>query len=594
MRIKLSKALFLRFLFLPASCFLLCSVHNYTDYFARLHASGDFAHFTQEMFCHAAASSTLTLHYTLEHPEKYGISNTPVTFGRTDETSLILDSNASAQEYLKELSHIPVRCLSEAEQQTYDTLTLYLENEKDASNYNFYQEPLGATLGVQAQLPILLAEYRFCTEQDVENYLNLLARTDAYFTAILNYEAAKSARGLFMSDSTAASIIRQCQAFAHISLKQHFLVTTFEERLKELSSLNESQRQVYCSRNRSMLRHHVIPAYELLAEGLQKLKGTGQNDQGLCYFPQGRAYYEYLVRAQTGSWLPLAGIEKRIRTQLLGDIQRSRDILLAHPQLLQNASYDGLPSAPDEILRNLQAEMQSDFPAVSHVDYEIKYVDKALEAYLSPAFYLTPPIDDQNTNVIYINNGTAYSPLALYTTLAHEGYPGHLYQNTSSQFSRFPIRNLLNFGGFTEGWATYTEMESYRYAARTMSDENAKLITDLQKYQRSVSLAISSLVDIGVHYHGYSREEVAQLLEHLGFTDRAAATALYDAVIEAPANYLKYYLGCLTFRDLCTYCERSYPTKFDLRDFHRKILEIGPCPFPVLEKYIKAYYEELT
>lgn len=127
--------------------------------------------------------------------------------------------------------------------------------------------------------------------------------------------------------------------------------------------------------------------------------------------------------------------------------------------------------------------------------------------YLSPAFYLIPPIDDTAHNVIYINPASNYNALELYTTLAHEGYPGHLYQTvTFEEHNTEPLRSILSFGGYTEGWATYVEMYSFSTWA-----ENPTLASLYQK-DRSLMLGIASLLDIGIHYHGYSRSQVAQFL----------------------------------------------------------------------------------
>lgn len=134
------------------------------------------------------------------------------------------------------------------------------------------------------------------------------------------------------------------------------------------------------------------------------------------------------------------------------------------------------------------------------------------------------------------------------------------------------------------------EMESYDYALPDSASGAAKAEAEYRRLNRSVMLGLSSLLDICIHYRGYTREQTAAFLKSLGFTNPDSADAIFDAIIEAPANYTKYYLGYLSFLDLRSYCSQNWPEAFDTKDFHRQILQIGPAPFPVVEKYLKLYY----
>lgn len=328
--------------------------------------------------------------------------------------------------------------------------------------------------------------------------------------------------------------------------------------------------------------NHVIPAYHLLIQGLTKLKGTGSNVGGLCNLKDGKAYYEYLIRANTGSYDSIQTIEKRLQQQLQSDFGELRDLIKKNPALLSTASPGAqIPTDPKAILTDLQSKLTKDFPAPPQVSYDVKYVHKSLEEFLSPAFYLTPPLDNLSQNIIYINQASNYTPLELYTTLAHEGYPGHLYQTIySSNAGSNEVRSLLNFGGYIEGWATYVEFYSY-----SLADIDPD-IAALYRLNRSIMLGISSTLDIAINYHGYSRAEVAKYLAQLGFTNPQTADSFYNAILEAPTNYLKYYVGCLNFIDLRDAVKAEQGDNFSLKDFHKRILEIGPAPFPVLYKYL--------
>ena len=247
---------------------------------------------------------------------------------------------------------------------------------------------------------------------------------------------------------------------------------------------------------------------------------------------------------------------------------------------------------PELIVTTLETSIFQDFPPISSVDFEIRSVHKSMEEFLSPAFYLTPPMDTGTPNVIYINHGRQISNLELFTTLAHEGFPGHLYQTI--YFGRqnpSHIRYLIDYSGYVEGWATYVESYAYSYAASYLSPEEASAYTRLSWLNRSVNLCIYSLLDVGIHYRGWTPAQAARFLNLFGIRDAHVTAEIYRYIAETPANYLKYYVGYLNFLDLKEEQQALLGENFDLKAFHQQILSIGPVQFPVLRKYINETLE---
>ena len=161
-----------------------------------------------------------------------------------------------------------------------------------------------------------------------------------------------------------------------------------------------------------------------------------------------------------------------------------------------------------------------DFPAIpQQTGCTVKYVDEALEPYSAPAFYMVPPIDDMAENTIYINRLDTAEGLSLFTTLAHEGYPGHLYQTVYSgsylrSIGASPLRSILSYGGYTEGWATYTELLSYDYAIRLTKDMHpeTEALYLAEKQNRQIQLCLYSILDIFIHYKGAPYERDCEIL----------------------------------------------------------------------------------
>lgn len=245
--------------------------------------------------------------------------------------------------------------------------------------------------------------------------------------------------------------------------------------------------------------------------------------------------------------------------------------------------------------------MTKEFPSLKEVTEgempvcTVKSISKNLEEYCSPAFYLTPPLDDIHENVIYINRKNNPRGVELYTTLAHEGYPGHLYQTVYSQLffrknNTNLIRSLLNYGGYVEGWAMYVELEAYNYAKSIMKAKmpEAEMLYEIYKLDRQIQLSLYSLVDIAIHYEGAGYSQVHKMLSSVGISTPATTRSIYEYIVEEPTNYLKYYLGYLEIRNLKQEARTLWGNAYSDYRFHKFYLENGPADFTNLELQLKS------
>lgn len=533
-----------------------------------------FRQFTKQLFCQELSSNTISLHYTLKNPKEYDIRENEVTFGTfpTDNKNL-LASVENLEEVLKTFDY---NKLSVENSLTYDVLKCYLNMTERDADYILYDEPMGLVSGVQTQLPVILSEYPFYEQSDVDTYLQLMKTTPEYFASLLKFEQKKSKAGLFMSDKMAEQVIEQCKAFRDMG-ENNYLYSTFAERVQTVTSLSDKQKSDYIQKNARMMKAYVLPAYDNLICAIEKLKGSGKNEQGLCYLPKGKDYYEQVVEASTGSTRSVEEIRDMTRRQMTEDLEAMERVMKISEKEV-NAS---IPQNPTSILQDLQTKISTSFPKLPDTTYEVKYVPKAMQEHLSPAFYMIPAIDAYNENVIYVNEAQIGNTMALFTTLAHEGYPGHLYQTVYfANTNPDPIRTVLNFGGYVEGWATYAEMCSY-YLAPLTKDQ----ATLLQK-NSSIVLGLYTLADIGIHYDGWSREDAVAFYKKYGIGDEDNVNRIYDLILGSPGNYLKYYVGYVEFLELKKDWVKEYGSQASQKEFHKAVLDIGPAPFKVVEKYI--------
>ena len=553
-------------------------------------ANADFDDFTREIFTDAVSTDALTLHLELKDPSAYDIDLDTIDLGRINLQNPIdtFVSDISTDALRQELHDFDYEELTEKQQQTYDILDEFLETEQtyDSKTLFYYPEYLSSTSGTQSLLPVMMSEYAFYSPADVDDYLLLLQDFPDCFNNILDYEQEKADAGLFMSDESADEVIASCQSFIE-DPDNNMLIEVFPEKLESVSGLSDSDKADYIKRNDQAVHDYVIPAYQSLIKGMEALKGSGTNENGLCYFDHGKEYYEYLVKSQTGSDKTPEELIEWLDDTLQNTMVQMALLLSSDDSLADklDEDIDISENDPKTILQTLQSSLKEDFPDAVSSQYTLKYVPESLEDSMNPAFYMIPPVDVTDSNVIYLNNSQITDNLSLFTTLAHEGYPGHLYQQSAfSATDPDPLRQAMNFLGYVEGWATYAENMSYTW---TGLDDNLARCLQLNQ---DITLALYGRIDLGIHYEGWTTDDVTEFLSDYGLDDAETVHAVFRAIVSDPASYLPYCIGYMEFKELRDDIEETMGDDFNLKEFHQCILNIGPCSFDVLEKYIQKDY----
>lgn len=543
-------------------------------------STSSFSEFCTTLFREEMKSNTMNLHFTLKDPKAAGIDSYEITLG-----SLSGDSPHNQARQLKKLSEelkkYSHRSLKGKDRLTCRLLSDYISRQQNLAAYPYYDEPLTPSGGVTSQLPVLLAEYTFRNTRDIKDYLGLLSQMDTYFLGILDYEQKKADAGLFMSDEACLKVIEGCEVFTEHP-DDNFLIDTFSNRLNAMDGLTDTQKNAYLKQHSKVLSDHVIPAYSQMIKELTMLLGRGHNNWGLCNFPEGKAYYEAVVSADTGCDDSVEDLFSQIAKARREDLTFCQNLLENNPKLAsQSPKPDAALKEENAMISRLQKEILTDFPAPPQTEVEICHVDPAPSEYLAPAFYITAPIDDISHNRIYINDAKNNTDIYYFTTLAHEGYPGHLYQTIcTSSYGAPEVLSLLNYPGYTEGWATYTEMQSFYYAG--LDPDLASLL----QHNQAATLSLYATADIGIHYFGWEKEKNAAFWSEYGVDDTATVKRITDLILEEPGNYLKYYVGYLKFRQMREQLALENKS-FSVSAFHEAILRTGPSPFSVLEETVR-------
>ena len=545
----------------------------------------DFDALIQQIFRDEVTSDSFTLNYTLKAKENYGITQEKPTLGEYSlkemKNSLVISENRVAT-----LETYDYEKLTKEQKLIYDTIYLLSKQNLEAADFLEYTECLGPTTGIQTQLPVYFAEYSLRSKNDVDTYLELLNLVPAYFKEILSFEQMKAKKGIFMSETTAQAIIDQCNDFVS-KTEQNYLITIFAGKLLSVADMTDTEKSTYEQKNKELVLNAVIPAYKNLAEGLKELIGSSKNQKGLCYLEKGKEYYSYLVKAKTGSDRSIKEIEHILDNKIEELKKKIAKVISDTPDVYyqaQKAEYTY--NTPQTAMEHLKKAIQKDFPALDEsIGYELKYVDASLEESMSPAFYLTPAIDDYKNNVIYINRNKRYDLSKAFTTIGHEGYPGHLYQTCYFQSQNpSPLRSMINVAGYTEGWGTYAELYGYDLAG--LKKDVAKLL----KENTLITLCLYAKADIGIHYKGWDQKKLQRYLTDFGFS-KSNMMAIYQSLLAEPASYMPYTIGYLEIDDLLKDAKKQLGRKFVLKDFHKFFLSLGPVPFTVANDRMQGWIE---
>lgn len=576
------------FLITAAMIFTGCNSQNTTS------DDKSFETFLNNCFKEYVSSDTVTLHFKLSDPSAYGITdNMTPTYGdfSIDKQQELCQRSSVL---LEELNTFNPDTLSAENAFTWKIFKNALESSIASEDYILYQSPFG-TNGLQSQIPVTLSEYYFDNEKDIQNYLALVNQIPELFDQLLSFEDQRRNAGIVSPDFVISNTIDQIDHFLSASEDNNLLIETFETKLENVPDLSHDQKQTYSNNNRSLVRQIVLPAFASLKESLEKYLDSNTEKERLCQYENGRSYYSLLLSANVGTSMTPEECIQALENQLQETVTDIAALTRKNPDLYTDY-LSAQPTLTDaqKILTELENDTYIDFPEPPEVSYVLKSVPDALSSTSASAFYLLPPIDQENANRIYINESRV-NKQDLFSTLAHEGYPGHLYQtNYFLNTDPAPLRFMLRCDGYDEGWGTYAQLYSYHYLEFENTDqETTKLLQQLYRDNDILSLSLSSLSDLYVNYENYTLEDLSAYLSDYGIEEENAQT-IYEYVIENPTTYLSYSIGWYELENLKNNMKETLKNDFDIRNFHEAVLSCGSCSFSLLEEEVSSKMTLLT
>ncbi len=544
-----------------------------------------FDDFVEELPTQVIGANNLSLNVLFENPQDYGFPTALYELPYSDEQDY-QDSIEWADALLEVLGQFPYEELDSRQQLTYDVIKDYFTRNKKLQEYYYLDNKyLGSFLGYQANLPILLENFTFNRKSDLDSYFNILETAEETFLKYAELEKVRLENGYGMSQKMLDLVIAQCETFAADG--EPFLIESVNRRIDQADFLSDKKKAQAKQKNETLLKNDLLNAYRSLGDALSELKGT-EEMAGLAHFEGGKEYYEALVQAAVGTDLTIREIKALLSEEMDRAMLQYSDIIDANPTfdyLLAEPYYGGFSSA-EEVVDYLAEAVAADFPPLEQLNYEVRQVPDSMKENFSPAAYVVDTIDSplSSPQMIYLNGAFDQS---LFPTLMHEGYPGHMYQGIYYKSVQAPtIRYILDYSGYSEGWATYVEEFAPYYAL----DQNPA--NEIMAGSGRVSMIYTCLFDIGVHYDGWDFAEFCNRFQIVyGEQDPELLEQNYLLFLESPGNYLNYDLGALLFSRLRERAEEQLGEAFSPIEFHKVILDTGAASFPILEKQIDRYVE---
>lgn len=576
-----------------------------------------FDSYTEDLFGILIGSDELTINYLIENRSNFGLEHYEPSLPKpslNSATGLIAINLTFGK-----IKNYDYEQLNDDQKMTYNVLVDLVDKINAESSEMGYLDNnyLGSYLGYQAQLPLLLTEYHFYEKEDVESYLKFLEIVPETFKAYYEFEIKKAENGYGMADFIIDKVVGQCENFiSGIDNHTSFMYHVVNKKINECSFLTADEKLFYVERNEELLKTCMRDGYLYIKDNLPSLKGKGVNDMGLAHYISskgtniGKEYYQLLFKDATGYDITcddaILYIDGKIAeyaselSALSTKIKGSSNLTEQYTAVKTSEKFM-TTNSPLEQLELYYELTKTDFPSLTaKPEIVVKYIDESMQDNFSPAAYMTSPIDNITTETIYLNPASIYlkdesgnltdslDTEYLYTTLAHEGLPGHLYQTAYfKSLDVNPIRKVLKNSGYVEGWATYAENYAYNF----MLDKYDQTIVDYLKTEQMLIAAIYSRIDLGIHYDGWTVEEMhAFMSKYFNIGDVDSVLPAYQQLVEIPTNYQQYFFSYLKICDMYETVSNHEGDLFDVKKFHKTVLDCGPAPLRYVEDKVYGDY----
>lgn len=558
-----------------------------------------FNDFLNNEFIETMESDYTTSHVYLNKPENFGISkeNIEVNLGTRMDMQEQKEEEKKAKETYEQFKKFKRNALTDTQQDIYDSIerSATLNEQLSDDKFDYYASVFESMSGLHYQLPTLFADWELRNEQDVKDLILLLEDVDDYVNSALEYTKKQEELGLLMLDLD--SIMNYCKTIVEKGENSSILTSLYTS--IEALHLSDKKTNEYKKQVKTTFVNSFLHAYQEILDTMNTFKKEGvKNAKSLSAFENGKEYYELLLQQSIGSDKTPKQVKKMMEDAFYDHIANMQNIVIelskSNDEELQKAlSSNTFPETSytsyEQILEDIKKDMFQDFPEVKNLKYNIKDINEEIASDSGVAAYFNiPSLDGNSIKQLRVNpKSSDIKSLSTYSTVSHEGFPGHMYQyaylyeNIDNNFAK----TLINENAYVEGYAVYAQYESFKYL-----DNMNQQILELFKENELASYCLIIAADIGIHYEGWDLNKFMDYMNEFGFAlSKEDAAPLYNQLWANPTAFQPYYVGYEEIKDLKEHAQDKLGDKFIEKDFNTALLESGIAPFSVVEKHIDSY-----
>lgn len=550
-------------------------------------ANEEFDSFMNEIARELLGMNFLNMHYSVIDYKSFGIKKPEVSLG---DLTYGFDEEMveKTKDILKHLKEFDYNSLSYQQQFDYETLEYSLYEDLALSYFYQYESILIDNNNYPESIYSDLVDYTFYDQESIDDYLTLVEDIPRFLEDVYRYTKAQEEDKVYQLNEW---IDYSKEAIDGILNRKedNDLILTFNERIDNCDFVEETTKEELKLKNKNLVLEKVLPSYQDLNTKLDEFKNkTKTTNNALINLDKDYAKVKFIVNTSCNE--PMDEVLKVLVTAI--NYYESRLLMINMDEEIysKTMSYLNDPGqvlslTGEECLDYLKTNMYEYYPIVL-AQYNVQTLNPDTASDSTVGYYYSSPLDNKEQNIIRINPNNLKGGIQTYITLAHEGFPGHLYQNYYYSLTNPNIiRKTINFIGYTEGYALMASNDAVNYA-----DIDNSVVGDILFYNEESYFYLESLVDILTNYYGYSAKQIKKYCEdHLmiKYFDNYETVRL--ALIENPVVYSRYAIGACKLLNYRQRVQNELMDKFDMVDYNESILKNGPLPFAILDRVIDDY-----
>ena len=574
--------------------------------------NSDFNEFLDMFFVEYLEEDQLSVNIFCENPEAFGLGHYDAewySYSPSTEEEMA-EYVAYINELYDELKVFENAHLSELQQVAYnkveaflvETIELYKIDDIEFMNLR-YVDSFG---GYVADFLTYMEAYSLRSEVEVQDIVSYIQSTATAFPSYLDYVSDRAEAGYAVADYSITEMRKYLKDVLDSNEEEgnYYLTDVINAKIDSLTFLNDEEKASYKNQVTTEIENSFMVGVKALYDGLEQYIGLLPEEEEGYWAAYENGKELYLINLQSLLGLNNFDIDKYIKeidATLKSTSKEYMNLFYAIANengFISSSQIDSFISkypifdgTPDEMMEFLKGfaptivpELQSE-PAIN-----IKYMDTAsAKVSNAVAYYMKSALDNSAGENITLNGEKLGNKNDVLGTLAHEGYPGHLYAYVySKEIDQHNLSTIMTSTAHAEGWATYVELKLYDYAMSLSTDKKYIQVMNYLKAEHAQGFLLETRVDVGIHYEGWGVEDVAEYLDNLGYNG-GAAQGIYDQFIEMPTTYAAYGYGKLFFVKLHNQAQEILGVHYDEIEFNAMLLSKGWTNLGELENTYNEY-----